>query len=767
MKRLIFLLLALMMLQACSITKYVPENEELLYQTKVKTNRHELSKPALKAQMRQKPNHRFIGMFPIDLSLYNMSGQDTSKWVNRFLRKIGDPPVIYDAYQSERSRLNMEQYLFNQGYFDATVDFNAHHLPKQKVKTAYDVQVGDPYLFRQYAYENHHTPLDSIIHASMKQSDIKSGKAFNSDALNAERSRLVNIARNQGYYAINRDHFSFLVDSAVGKRQVDVVLQLKPYTRMVTNEVRYEEHQVYTIHDVYFLLDVQTSSFSRSENRFMLSDYDTLQIADHYYVVYRKDPFITPRTLLEHCYIEPGSIYRSDDVTRTYANFNQIECLKYVNIRFLDAPTGNAALDVYIVLSPNPYHVLSFDVEGTNTAGDLGAALLGTYTHQNVFGGGEVFNVNARGAYEALSASLSNDYWEYGGELELAFPDLLFFPSANRGKNRTSSSTSFSLNYDNLARPEFWRTTAALSMEYAWQNPRVRHNFNPLDFAYTHMPQERIDSTFKANYLKEGSYLKYSYEDQFIVSSSYGLSYSSIPTGIDRENRRYHTLRANVESAGNLLYLAYKQLGQPDSEGQYNIGKIPFSQYLKGEFEVTQHLPLGENMRLAARAGLGVAYPYGNSKILPFEKRFYSGGANSVRGWSVRRLGPGSFRSPLSTIDFMNQSGDVKLDLNLELRQKWFWVLEGAYFIDAGNIWTLRNYDNQPGGQFRWDSFYNEIACSVGMGIRFNFNFFILRVDGGMKVYDPSGLTDEDRWRIRHIDSRDDFALHLAIGYPF
>lgn len=767
MKRLIFLLLAFVLLQACSSTKYVPENEELLFQTKVKVDKPELSKSELKAQMRQQPNHRFLGLFNMDLALYNLSGQDTSKWVNRFLRKIGDAPVIYDEHQSERSQRAMEQYLFNRGYFNASVDVKADHLPKQKVKTLYSVKAGAPYSFRQYHYDNNASALDSIIHVSMKQSDIKQGKPFNSDLLNAERSRLVNIARNQGYYAINRDHFSYLVDSAVGHRQVDVNLQLKPYTRMVTNEVKYEEHQVYTINKVYFLLDVQTSSFSRAENRFMLSDYDTLQIAENNYMVYRNEPFLSPKTLLQQCFIEPGSLYRVDDVSRTYTNFNQIECLKYVNIRFLDVSAQEPSLDVYIVLSPNPYHVFSIDVEGTNTAGDLGAALLGSYMHQNIFGGGEVFNINARGAYEALSASFSNDYWEYGGELQLAFPDLLFFPDKKSSKTRSASSTTFSLNYDNLARPEFWRTTAALSMEYAWQNPRVRQNFNPIDFAYTHMPEERIDSAFKANYLKEGSYLRYSYEDQFIVSSSYGISYSSIPTGLDKDNRRYYTLRANVESAGNLLYLAYKQLGRPDDEGQYNIGKIPFSQYLKAELEATRHIPITENIRLAARAGVGVAYPYGNSKILPFEKRFYSGGANSVRGWSVRRLGPGSFRSPLSGIDFMNQSGDVKLDLNLELRHKWFWLLEGAYFIDAGNIWTLRNYDNQPGGQFHWNHFYEEIACSVGMGIRLNFNFFLIRIDGGMKVYDPSGLTSDERWRIKHIDSWNDFAAHIAIGYPF
>ncbi len=765
MKRLLVLLFTVLLLHACSAVKYVPEDEALLRSTKIKVDDKSVSKRSLQSQLRQQPNHRFMRMIGLELGMYNLSGQDTGKCINRLLRKVGEAPVIYDENQTYRSKRAMEQYLFNQGYFDAEVEVKEDFLPRQKVKTTYVVRAHKPYKVNSYDLLSKESALDSLLLVSMKQTYIKKGKPFNRDELNNERSRLVRIARNQGYYAINREHFGYLVDSTIGNHLVDIDLQLKPYTRVVTDEVRYEAHQVYSINNVYFLLDVPTSAFSRSENRFIVSDYDTLQVDDNY-IVFRNKPFLSPHTLIQNCNIEPGSIYHADDVSRTYANLNRIECLKYVNIRFLESSSVAPALDAYIILTPDKDNDFSIDIEGTNTAGDLGVAGTVSYAHQNLFGGGEVFGTNIRGAYEALSASFQNDYFEYGGEITFTFPDLLIpFIGRDDKKNRTGVSTAFSLNYDNLSRPEFLRTTAAASMELAWRNTRVRHTFNPIDVAYTYMP--RIDSTFRAVYLKEGSYLKYSYEDQFIVRSAYGFSYSSIPPGIDQNNRRYYTLRANVESAGNLLSLAYRALDTPNEDGQYTIGNIPFSQYVKGEFEVAWHVPISENLRFAYRGGFGVAYPYGNSKILPFEKRFYSGGANSVRGWSVRTLGPGTYKTALKTIDFMNQSGDVKLDLGVELRQKWFWVIEGAYFVDAGNIWTLRNYDNQPGGQFRFDRFYKEIACSAGMGLRLNFNFLLLRLDCGMKVYDPSGLTNNERWRIRHINSMDDFAFHLAIGYPF
>lgn len=753
---------------ACNTLKYVPENEALLRKNHIEVSEGDVSPRSLKSYVRQQPNSRMLGLFNLNLGIYNLSGPDTSRWINRTLRNMGEEPVIYDEEQAERSRRSMERYLFSKGYFESEV-VRSTTVSRRRADVWYKADPNRPYIVSDFTYKSEESDvLDSLIRVAIANQPVRIGDNFDSKALDRVRTEIVTLARDEGYYALNKDHFAYQVDSTVGDHEVSVTLQVRPFTQVASGQAgRSGNHFQYRISKVYFLLDVPTNSFLRNDNRYALEDYDEQTDGD-YHFVYRNRPFLREKTLLQNCFVEPGQWYNASAVDRTYRRFNALNGLKYVNIRFVEAVSENEderSLDCYIVLTPSEDHLFTVDVEGTNTAGDLGVAGTVSYSHQNLLGAGERYNISLRGAYEALSNSFANDYIEYGGETSLDFPDFRMPFLSQEFRKQIDAGTSYKFSYDNMSRPEFLRTTAAASLEYNWHNDRVRNTLSPIDFAYVYMPW--VDNDFRDKYLTGSSYLRYSYEDQFILRAVYGFLYSSLPQGLYTNRRNYYTLRVNVESAGNLLDLGYRQWGTPNSEGQYTIGNIPFSQYLKGELEYTRNIVLNGNTRVAFRGGLGLAYPYGNSKILPFEKRFYSGGANSVRGWSVRTLGPGTFKTQLKTIDFMNQSGDMKLDLNMEIRQRWAGVLEGAYFIDAGNIWTLRQYDNQPGGQFSFDTFYEQIACSVGLGLRFDFNFLLLRVDGGMKVYDPSGATTMEKWRIRHIDSWDDFALHLAIGYPF
>ena len=775
-KSLFYVLISLLFF-SCNTLKYVPEDRQLLTGTSIELKDEKLPKKELKNYLRQQPNSRFWGLFRINLGLYNISGQDTSKWINRSLRKIGEAPVIYEELLTQRSAMALERYLFSKGYFDSEVETRTMSKGR-KIKTIYSIRPNQAYRINSYTAEvDPRDPFHMLIYDALPQSAVQIGDKFDTNLLDEERSRLVSWARNYGYFAVNKDHFSFEADSSLNKNLVDIRLIIKPYLRRSREGVsQYVPHKQYRIYRVYFMLDVPSSVYLRNlgiqgtSNFFMaLSDYDSIPY-ENYAVVYRDKPFIKPKVLVDNCMINPGDYYDARAVNRTYARFNSMQNMKYVNIRFEEITAqdsssgGEAQLDCYVVLTPGKNNIISMDVEGTNTAGDLGVAGTLTYSHLNLLRGGETFSTSLRGAYEALSSSFQNDYTEFGGEIGLQFPDFKIPFLSSDFRKRVDANTNFKISYDNLSRPEFLRTMASSAVEYVWRNQRLRQNLSLLDLAYVYMP--RVDSAFKATYLTDNSYLKYSYEDHFILRTQYGILYSSVPFGVS--NRTFFTIRANIESAGNVLRLAYSLLEAEKGENQaYTIGKIPFSQYLKGEFEYARSVVLNSRNRFAYRAGLGVAYPYGNSKVLPFEKRYFSGGANSVRGWSVRTLGPGTYKNSLNTIDFMNQSGDLKLDINAELRSKLFWVLEGGLFVDVGNIWTLRNYDNQPGGQFQFDEFYKQLACSAGLGLRFDFNFFLVRVDAGIKVFDPSGLTVDDRWRIKHIDRWDDFALHLAIGYPF
>ena len=271
-----------------------------------------------------------------------------------------------------------------------------------------------------------------------------------------------------------------------------------------------------------------------------------------------------------------------------------------------------------------------------------------------------------------------------------------------------------------------------------------------------------ISETFKQDYLHNATtrndILRYNYQDLFILRTGFGLHYSSAS----------HVYRLNVEFAGNLL----NGLGsifdfKRNSQGKRTLFNIAYAQYAKFDFDYTQILRFDERNSLALHGGLGVAFPYGNSTVLPFEKRYFSGGANSVRGWGVRELGPGRFRGVDGRIDFINQTGDMKLDLNAEYRSHLFWKFDGAAFIDAGNIWTLRNYNDQPGGQFRFKDFYKQIAFAYGLGIRLNLDYFVLRLDGGMKAINPAYTNSHEHYALLHPSFKRDFTLHFAVGLPF
>ena len=254
------------------------------------------------------------------------------------------------------------------------------------------------------------------------------------------------------------------------------------------------------------------------------------------------------------------------------------------------------------------------------------------------------------------------------------------------------------------------------------------------------------------------------------MHSGYGFVYNSASTNealnsATKENS--YTIRMNFESAGNLLWAASKLLKfNKNSDGRYSAFGLEYEQYLKADFDLAKRIRMDSRNVLALHFALGIGYPYGNSDMLPFSKRYFAGGANSVRGWSVRGLGPGRYAGG-SSIDFMNRSGDIKLDLSSELRTKLFWVIQGAFFIDAGNIWTIKEYASQPGGAFKLNRFYEEIAAAYGIGIRMDFDYFVLRFDGGMKAVNPAYIGSKDQFPIIRPNLDRDFTFHFAIGYPF
>ena len=413
----------------------------------------------------------------------------------------------------------------------------------------------------------------------------------------------------------------------------------------------------------------------------------------------------------------------------------------------------------------NKPNSISFKPEGTNTAGDLGAAGTLTYENRNIFHGSEVFSLQARAAFEAitgLEGYQNQDYEEYGLESKILFPRFLA-PFLSRSFRRNSSAKSeLAVSYNLQNRPEFHRRVFTSTWRYHWAEPQhhTSYRVDLVDLNYVYMPW--VSAKFKEDYLDDVSnrnaILRYNYEDLFIMKVGAGLTYNN---GVD-------VLRLNVETGGNLLSGLSRLIGtHVNNYGQRTLFNIAFAQYAKFDFDYTHLVSFDEHNSLALHAGLGVAYPYGNSTILPFEKRYFSGGASSVRGWNVRELGPGKFKGTDGRIDFINQTGDMKLDLNMEFRTYLFWKFNGAFFVDAGNIWTLRSYADQPGGQFKLDEFYKQIAVAYGLGLRLNLDYFVMRFDFGMKAVNPAYTNSTEHFPIANPRLGRDFAFHFAVGLPF
>jgi outer membrane protein assembly factor BamA len=729
------LLCLMLVLASCSTTRYVPEGETLLNSVKVSTvgEYRDVNTAHLRNYVRQMPNAKWFSFVRLPLYTYSLSGSDTTKWMNRTLRSLGEAPVIYDSLKAEQSRTDLMQQLRNEGFLRAEVNYEIHQHGK-KTDIHYRLRPGQPYFVHHVDYRIDDPQVAQVLEGDSVRRLLYEGMRFDVNVLDAERKRITAVLADSGYFSFHKEYITYQADTMAGSQLIDLTLQLEPLRR---NNLPDTLHTRYTIRRINYASGDPSDSI--------------IHLRRH--------------VLVECTHLNENQYYSATGLKSTYNHFGRLQAVKYTNIQLTpqrDAPL----LDCNILLQTNKPSTLSFEPEGTNTAGDFGAAASLTYQNRNIFRGSEVFSVELRGAYEAirgLEGYANQNYTEYSVETRLQFPRFIV-PFVSRDLLRQLNATSeVSLLYDLQDRPEFHRRVLSAAWRYKW-NKAERHDrfqLDLLDLNYVFMPW--ISNTFRREYLDNESsrnaILRYNYEDLFITKLGLGYSYAKGPLA----------LKTNVETSGNLLSLGANAFGkEKDSEGHYRLFNIAFAQYVKGDIDLTRSFDIDKNNQLVFHLGFGIAYPYGNSNVLPFEKRYFAGGANSVRGWSVRSLGPGKYKERDGRINFINQTGDMKLDLNAEYRTHLFWKLDGAAFIDAGNIWTLRDYAEQPGGQFHLKDFPSQLAVSYGLGMRFNLSYFILRFDLGMKAINPAYEEDEEEhYPIIHPRFGRDYAFHFAVGLPF
>ena len=653
------------------------------------------------------------------------------------LRFLFDKPVLLDDNMIEPSRTGMLRHLEYQGYYGSTIDTAVVRNKNHRATVSYIVTLGKQYPMKQITYhlaDSAYHLADSAIYrifqADRANHTLKVGDPLSEASLEKETERFAKLLRNRGYYGFNKNYFFNTADTTAVPDSSLLTVQLRNYTRNESPEAARD-----------------------------LKPYKIRQVRDSL-----TDGLKVTRKFLDRLnLLRSGMPYIENMVTTTYQRFASNHIFNTVNIS-LTPDDSLGAVDCLITLSPSKLQSFEVNMDAsTNSSGLIGLTPSLTYNHFNVFHGGEVLTLGFRGNFQFKVNDPAHST-EFAVTNTLTFPRLLLLPFI---KTRTPSipSTAISLAYNYQNRPEYTRNILSGSYGYNWgASRRLRYSVTLPHISVIKL--YNIDQDFYTSL--QSSYLQYQYQDHFDLGAIASLYYTTDaavnPTG------SYFYIRGDVASSG-LAMNAMNGLLEENRRGQHMVWGIPYSQYVRGQVTAVETFRFGRDkkMALAARFVAGVGYAYGNSLFsMPLEQMFYAGGANSMRGWQSRTIGPGM--APLDdTFSIYNQVGDMRLEANLELRFPLFWKLNGALFTDIGNIWNLpkdRGFvdDDYELSVFRFDSFTKSTGLDWGLGARLDFGLLLIRVDFGIKAYDPA----REHWLVpAEWFTKNGCAIHLGIGYPF
>jgi hypothetical protein len=765
-----YLLLVLFMaaVMSCNPTKYVPEEESLLNENHVSVNGERIQKSDLVPYIKQKPNKKIFGA-RFHLGLYNLSNIEKNRWPHKWLREIGEEPVIFDPYATAKSKAQIKSYIASKGYFDGHVS-DTVETAKRKSDVFYKVELLAPYTIRNIYTEIADSNIKKLYNFDSLNCVIERGKPYDVDVLQAERSRFERFVKDHGFYSFSGEHIFFKVDSSVGNRQVDIFYGIKKFSIVDDfNRVSQIQHPVCSVRNIYIYPEFFPREALEGGETYIRS-LDTTFYKGYYFIDAKDKERIKYDLIIQSLYLKPGATYNYTNTEQSKSHLLTLKVYRLVNIYYNEtggksSKVGSSLdLDCNIQLTPLSQQSYKVELEGTNSAGNIGGALNLIYQNKNLFRGAQLFSMKLKGAYEALSQQNINitSSQEYGVETSLRLPEFLLpFIEKEKFIKKYNPSTLLLAAYNYQDLPFYRRIMSNATFGYNWKAGNFsEHIVNPLQFNVVKLL--KIDSAFAAT-IESSSYLAYSYKDVMILGGAYSYIFNNQKIN---KSKDYWFLRINAEASGNILSLLKDISGAQKKDGSYNFLNQPFAQYVRTDMDVRYNYRLNEAASIVYRGFFGIGIPYGNSRAIPFEKQYFSGGANGIRAWQVRSLGPGSSVPKDST--FLNQTGDIKLEANAEYRFKLFWILEGAVFLDAGNIWTYKDDPARPGSQFRLKTFYKDIAVGTGAGLRFDFKFVIGRVDLGMKLRDPS-VNSGSKWIAlnRAYNFKDDFALVIGIGYPF
>ena len=692
------LILLAISLYSCRSTRYVPEDKYLLNDIEIDINNSDVNKDDLKGYLRQKENLKIVKVAKFHLFLYNLSSK---KKEEAWLKRIGEPPVIFDQGLTNKSVEQFEQYMKNKGYYNATVQSDVK-FKKKKAWVKYKIDANDPYRIRNITYNIKDSEIAKIYLEHASDALIHKNSRLDVDLFGKERSRITNIMQNEGYFNFADEYVHYQVDSSLTDHLVDVELIIENEENPYRNSIN--KHRKFSVD--YYEVFVDKSG---KENLMSASKIyaDTTIVGGFIFYHNGKMP-IDPKLLIKNIEIKPGEQYVKRLESKTYNNLYSLRQFKYVNIQFNEllsrSDSIHGVLGGRIVLPMQVRQSYSLNVEGTNTSGNLGIAGGINYQHRNLFRGAEIFDINLTGATER-QVTLVNDVetefmmQELGAEASISTPGFVFPIKEEKFRLYSMPKTELSVAYNYQSRPDYTRTIANAKFGYQWKtSANFSHIFNPIDLNIVRLTEVNADWLNSIQDL----YIKSSYTDHVISGMNYSITYNNKNL---KRSSGYVYFRYNTELAGNTI-MAYSRLTNQnkktvvdpltgESTSYYELFNTRFAQYFKNDFDFRYGKKFDRYNSMAYRIFTGIGLPYGNFNVMPFEKRYFTGGANGIRAWQVRSLGPGSYVGAAE--EYPNQSADIKLEANLEYRFKFLSMLEGALFVDAGNIWAINETDNREG----------------------------------------------------------------------
>ncbi|MEW6468727.1 MAG: BamA/TamA family outer membrane protein [Bacteroidota bacterium] len=839
MKHLVYSILSLLLLFcSCSTTRRLKEGEYLLARNVIVDKsaslfelNPDIEESEFESYIRQKPNRKVLIM-RLHLRIYNMVNEEKmnrqkerrekkvervnkkraekekkrNEWrakknkapvkirrkknrltFREWLRSIGEAPVVFDSAQMEKSARQIKLFMNNKGYFNSTVRDSVAYKDK-KATVYYIITPNQPYLIRQVSYEIKDDQLAYFIFSDSTASLVRSGNNYDVDVLQDERERITRNMKNNGYYFFSKEFIYYKIDSSLNSHQVDVVLGIKnPLIRLneQSDSLLETSHKRFYLGNIYVITDYNPKSQPKTPR-------DTL-LSDSIYILSSGELKYKPKVLTSALYIHPGELYQSKNSDATYNRLSDLKAFRLVNIVY--EPRGDY-LDCYIQLSPVMKQSFTIEAEGTNTGENRGVAGNFIYQNRNVFKGAEILDAklkvgleiqklsNETGDGTIISGSeIPFNTLEIGPEVSLTIPRALL-PGWRilQFSQNANPKTIFATSYNYQVRPDFERAALIGSWGYMWrESPTARIAIYPLELNYVFITPSQKFSEY-LNTIDDPLYV-YRFTDHITTDMRFSYIFSN--QGQTRK-RSFKYFRWNGELSGLVLRSYFnirRDLFGQDSysvDGGYTLGAkhIRFSHYARTDIDWRYYFRINKHTQFVFRSAIGVGKPFINFRELPLEKSFFGGGPNGIRAWKARTLGPGSFRS-LDETNF-DKLGDAQIEFNAEYRFNVFKMLNAALFVDAGNIW-LRKFDpNRPGGEFRLTTFYKEFAVGSGIGIRLDFDFFIIRFDLGIKMVDPSfglqgrfvaGHLFDKEWKSSYeayYGERYSFLnFNFGIGYPF